>query len=92
MRYYLAQVYGEGIYGDKSYSCTENQQSSGVCLGANEASRGPGGLVDTGMAVLMITTIAGLILFSALIARLWRRRVPVHQKGEANQHKSKPNI
>jgi hypothetical protein len=74
---YFGQAYGEGNYGEGSYSCTEQQQADGECTvaaGGGTSSGGSGGLADTGMAVLIFVTLACLIIFVSLIVRIWRRK------------------
>jgi hypothetical protein len=49
---YFGQAYGEGNYGEGSYSCTEQQQADGECTvaaGGGTSSGGSCGLADTGM-------------------------------------------
>ena len=85
MKYYnlyfsqAGQAYGEGNYGESTYSCTTQQEANGECTaaaggGTSGGSSGSGGLADTGMAVLIFATLACLIIFVSLIVRIWRRK------------------
>jgi hypothetical protein len=82
---YFGQAYGEGNYGDGTYSCTAQQQADGTCAaGAGSTSGGGSGLADTGVAIAAIVTIACLILFVAMIVRIWRRK-PALQEAEVTE-------
>jgi len=83
---YFAQAYGEDAYGAGSYSCTEEQEASGVCTVAGTGSGSdPGGLITTGTAVLVLVTAACLIMFVALVVRIWSRPKPVPQEAEPEE-------
>lgn len=85
---YFAQAYGEGTYSDGLYSCTNEQIANGTCAAAAGSTDGSGsGLADTGLAVLVIVTLACLVMFVALIVRIWRRPKLVPQTVEENQPK-----
>lgn len=83
---YFAQAYNEGSYGDGLYSCTEEQVANGTCTTVAGSADGTGfsgnGLADTGIAVLAIVTLACLIMFVALIVRIWRRPKLVPQEAQ----------
>lgn len=84
---YFAQAYGESAYGEGTYSCTAEQEANGTCTTAAGSAGGAGsssggGLADTGIAVLVIVTLACLIMFAALIVRIWRRPKLVPQEAE----------
>jgi hypothetical protein len=84
---YFAQVYGEDSYGEGDYSCTEKQQTEGICTAAGgmSGSSSGGGLADTGTAILSIVTLASTVMLAALIVRIWRRPKPVLQEVEADE-------
>jgi hypothetical protein len=85
--YYFAQAYGEGAYGEGTYSCTTEQQANGECTaatggtgGTGGSGTGSGGLADTGVAILAVVTAAFLVMFAAMIVRIWRRPKLVPQE------------
>src|SRR5690242_16291591 len=57
----FAQAYGEGAYNSCTYNCANGQASS---------SRE---LVNTGVAVAGVVTLACLIALVAVLVRVWRR-------------------
>lgn len=72
---HLAQAYGAGTYSSCAYS--EGQRETGSCSTTSSAGpvTSPGGaLADTGVAIIVIITLACLIVFVALIVRIWRRK------------------
>jgi cbb3-type cytochrome oxidase subunit 3 len=96
-KYYVirfGQAYGESSYGDCVYNNTESCQSSGggtgtgSGTGSNNGGTGTGSggqLTDTGFMILVIATAACLILFAAVVVRIWRRpaRQEVQQEAQA---------
>jgi hypothetical protein len=81
---YFGQAYGQGSYGNGSYSCTTQQQQAGTCTtAAGGGTSGTGssgnGLTNTGIAVATIVTLASLIIFVSLIVRIWRRKPAVQE-------------
>lgn len=74
----FAQAYGQSAYGDCVYNDTTSCQTSG---GGTSTSSGTGsssgsssgGLANTGIMVVAFVTLACLIMFIALVVRLWRR-------------------
>lgn len=72
-RSYFAAAYGTGNYGNGSYSCTTAQQQAGTCATLQTTT----GLSNTGIAVAAIVTLACLIIFIALVVRIWRRKPTV---------------
>lgn len=70
---YFGQAYGEGDYGEGRYTCTTQQEAEGICSVASTGSGG-GNLSDTGVGILAIATVACLIVFAALVIRIWRRK------------------
>jgi len=85
------QAYGEGAYNEGLYSCTEEQVQQGVCEAAGGTSDSGGNLSNTGVAVLGIVTIACLIIFAALVIRIWRRK-PALQEAESDDSKNEESI
>ena len=86
--YIFGQAYGEGAYGECTYSFT-NQQcdtnsggsgGAGSTGGGNGTGTGSGSLVDTGMAIAFTVTLACLLIFVALIVRFIRRPRTVPQE------------
>jgi hypothetical protein len=76
--YNFAQAYGEGSYGESLYSCTAQQQANGECSTAasgsgSAGSGGNGSLADTGLIIVAVATLACLLIFTALVVRIWRR-------------------
>jgi hypothetical protein len=72
---YVAATYGQGAYGGCTYdatgSCATATQTS---TGGSTASTSSGGtLANTGLSVAIITTLACLIIFVALLVRFWHR-------------------
>lgn len=83
--FYFAQAYGEGAYGAGTYSCTAQQQQDGQCTAASTSGNGGNGdLSNTGVAVVGIITLACLLIFAALVIRLWRRPKLAAQKAETS--------
>jgi hypothetical protein len=68
---HFAQAYGEGSYS----ACTYNDSTScSTSSGSGSGSSGSGGvLANTGIMVAGFVTIACLIVFAALVVRVWRR-------------------
>jgi hypothetical protein len=60
----FAQAYGNGSYNSCTYNCV-NGQSTGTPSG--------GSLVNTGVAVAGVVTLACLILLVAVLVRVWRK-------------------
>lgn len=89
--YYVqfGQAYGESSYGDCVYNNTEACNETGTGTGSGADTNGSGGqLTDTGFMLLIIATIACVILFAALIIRIWRRparQEAVQQPGALRQ-------
>ena len=73
---YFGQAYGEGNYGECLYSPTTEQQQASNCAAAGTANGGAsgGGLSDTGIGIVAVITLACLIIFAALLVRIWRRK------------------
>lgn len=74
----FAQAYGESAYGDCVYNDTTSCQTSGGSTGSGTGSNSgsgnsAGGLANTGIMVVAFVTLACLIMFIALVVRLWRR-------------------
>jgi hypothetical protein len=89
--FYFAQAYGQGNYGEGTYSCPASLSNDGTCVastggptattpGAGGGTSGQGGLADTGVAVLLIVTVACLLIFAGLVVRIWRRPKPALQE------------
>jgi len=82
---YFGQAYGQGSYGNGTYSCTTQQQQNGTCTaaaGGGTSGSGTGSnssLTNTGIAVATIVTLACLIVFVSLIVRIWRRKPAVQE-------------
>ncbi len=78
---YFGQAYGEGAYGNSTYSCTTQQQQDGTCTTAAATTSGgsSSGLTNTGIAVAAIVTLACLIIFVSLVVRIWRRKPALQQ-------------
>jgi hypothetical protein len=60
----FAQAYGDGAYNSCTYNCVEGQGT---------ANTGSGSLVNTGVAVGGVVTLACLILLAAVLVRVWRK-------------------
>jgi len=84
---YFAQAYGEGSYSSCNYS--EGETSEGVCAGASTGTGNSpsGGLADTGLAIAGIVSLACLLVFVAILVRVWRRRKPALQVVSAEQER-----
>lgn len=65
----LASTYGQGNYNSSTY----NGQTTTTGSGGGGSSNGGGVLSNTGFDVLLAVTAACLILFVALIVRLYKR-------------------
>ncbi|HYH75089.1 MAG TPA: hypothetical protein VD735_03960 [Candidatus Saccharimonadales bacterium] len=90
---YFAQAYGEGNYGTGSYSCTTQQEQQGICTvgtSGGNSNNGSGGLADTGIAIVGIVTLACLLVFVALIVRVWRRPKLTTATESATPQSTKP--
>jgi hypothetical protein len=67
--YYLAAAYNDGTYGSSNYN-----GSSTTSTGSSGGSTGTGGvLTNTGFDIAAILTLAALILFAAMVIRIWKR-------------------
>jgi hypothetical protein len=71
---YLAAAYGAGNYNTQTYSCTTQQQQAGSCTTSSSTTSNTT-LVNTGIAVATFVTFACLIIFVALVARVWKRKI-----------------
>lgn len=78
-RHYLthfAQAYGSGTYSSCAYS--EGGAATGACAtssaGPVTSPDGGGLLANTGIAIIFIVTVACLLIFAALVVRMWRRK------------------
>jgi len=82
---YFAEVYGQGSYN----TCNYNKTNCSTATGGNGSSSGSGGLVDTGMAVAVIITVACVLVLVALLVRFWRRpaKKPEHNLGDSTDSK-----
>lgn len=71
----FAQAYGESTYSACTYNDTTSCETSsgGGSSGSGSGSSNGGGLANTGIMVIAFVTLACLIIFVALVARLWRR-------------------
>lgn len=71
MRYtnYFADVYGAGTYNSESYSSTGTTTSAGAPDGGGSS----GVLANTGFDLILGATIGSVIIFSALVIRIWKR-------------------
>lgn len=71
----IAVAYGQGAYGGCTYDATGScTTTAGTSTGSGRGSAPAGGtLADTGISIAIITTIACLIIFVALLVRFWRR-------------------
>jgi predicted MFS family arabinose efflux permease len=78
---YFGQAYGQGTYGAGTYSCTTQQEQQGLCTAAASTTTnngtgtgtGSGSLVNTGVTIAFIVSLACLIVFVTLVVRIWRR-------------------
>ena len=71
---YFGQAYGEGLYGNGTYSCTAQQQAAGTCTATTTNGGSNSGLTNTGIAIAGFVTLACLIIFVSLLIRIWRRK------------------
>lgn len=76
----FGQAYGEGSYSECVYNNTQDCETTGGGTGTGtgggtgtDSGSNGGQLTDTGFTILIIATAACLILFAALIVRIWRR-------------------
>ncbi len=77
---HFGQAYGSGAYSSCTYNGTNCQNTSG-------SGSGNGSLVNTGVAVAGIVTLACLIALVAVLVRFWRRpakAVPQEEDAELN--------
>lgn len=65
--YYFASTYGSGDYSDQTYGCTQGVTNCSTVQGSST-------LVNTGIAVAGFVTVACLIIFIALVVRIWKRK------------------
>jgi hypothetical protein len=70
MNVWFAAVYGSGAFGEGEYSV--GQTATGAA-----ANAGGGSLVNTGVMVVSVATLACLLIFVALLTRLWKQK-PKH--------------
>jgi hypothetical protein len=63
MTYFLASTYGSGSFDTSTYNGATT--STGTASG--------GSLADTGTAVALFITVACVIIFVALVIRIWKR-------------------
>jgi hypothetical protein len=83
MKYYsvFAQAYGQGDYGNCTYNENTSQCITSAGAGTGGSNNGGGGLANTGISLVALLTIACLIVFVALMVRIWRRK-PATQEVE----------
>lgn len=75
--YYLSSTYGEGAYNTSVYN---NDQP---ITGSQTSSGGGGGvLTNAGFDVLLVATIACVVIFAALVVRLWRKSSKTKKKAD----------
>lgn len=63
--YRFADVYGSGPYSEGVYGCTQGQAGCAASSGS---------LINTGVAIAGVVTLACLVVFVALLVRFARRR------------------
>jgi hypothetical protein len=63
-------VYGSGNYNSSTYSYTTCTNASGATVSCGSSS---GVLTNTGFDILLASTLACVIIFSALMIRFWKR-------------------
>ena len=90
---YFGQAYGEGNYGQCSYSdqtqCSTSAGGGTSSGGSSGTGSGSGaGLTNTGIAVALIVTLACLIIFISLVVRIWRRKPTVQPVAVENDDDS----
>ena len=74
MKQYIVQ-FGD-VYGGCTYSSGTYNSSTTTCgssTGGGGATAPSGGLTNTGIMVIGFVTVACLIIFVALVVRIWRR-------------------
>jgi hypothetical protein len=76
--YTIGQAYGQGAYGDCTYSPTQQQveecnPTAGAGTGSGGSGNGGGSLVDAGVGIALAVTLACLLIFVALVVRFIRR-------------------
>jgi hypothetical protein len=63
----FGQAYGDGNYA----ACTYNDSAN--CSSQSAGNTGNGSLLNTGVAISGIVTLACLIVLIAIVVRIWRR-------------------
>ncbi|HEX8762726.1 MAG TPA: hypothetical protein VF733_03110 [Candidatus Saccharimonadales bacterium] len=73
MKYmFFAQGYGDGVYGACGYG---SAQTGTTCPAVEKHSIGPKSeLANTGIELWAVATVACLLIFTALVVRIWRRK------------------
>jgi len=67
---HFADVYGGGTYNSSTYSATGTTTTTTTTTGTNSGSS----LVNTGVYVIGFVTIASLIILTAIVVRVARRK------------------
>jgi hypothetical protein len=67
----FGDVYGAGTYDNGTYSSAASTTTTGT--GITGTSTNTGTLADTGTAVIVFITLACVIIFAALVIRMWRK-------------------
>jgi len=82
--FYFADSYGQGTYGCGEYD-SSSTTSCAASSGGNSTGSGSGSLVDTGMMIVLVATVACAIVFISLLVRFWRRpaRKPKNNLGDS---------
>jgi hypothetical protein len=68
--HYLASAYGAGSYDTTTYNGSPTGSSTTPSTNTTHTS---GSLADTGTAIVVFVTIACLVIFAALVIRLWHK-------------------
>ena len=101
---YFADVYGEGNYGECVYSTASSSDpdcvtttpgggstSGGTGTGTSAGTGSSSGLADTGVMIMGFGTLACIIIFVALVVRIWRRKPQlVAVRADADQDNNPP--
>lgn len=65
--YYFAEVYGAGTYNSKTYNSSTSTGTSAGTTGSGSP------LANTGFDLMLAATLGSVIIFTALIIRVWKR-------------------
>ncbi|MET0779427.1 MAG: hypothetical protein ABWY71_01195 [Candidatus Saccharimonadales bacterium] len=91
MAVYIYTQFGQA-YGDGNYSaCVYNDSTN--CTAQSTGTSGNGSLLNTGVAISGVVTLACLLVLIAIVVRIWRRPAkPIQQEAPVVEDETNTNI